>query len=195
MGKEEAVIMGLLSLLGSTANRTKLVKLVYLIDNLHAEHLGESLTGFSYCWDKYGPNAVDDKIVSKLDELRREGHVSMTASTSFGNPEYLYAATGSLFAKDLELTSDDWLFIRAVVKEYGKKPLWIVKDAAYATAPMQGIKQNDLLEWRSNKEIERRHERVLSNTNLMKQIAESLRLKKEGAPGVSLEELKAGLGK
>ena len=46
-----------------------LVKLVYLVDYVHYQHYGETVTGFHYCWDHYGPNAVGHGIVREANEL------------------------------------------------------------------------------------------------------------------------------
>lgn len=194
MDRLEAVILGMLSKLRNPVGRTKFVKLVYLVDNLRAEHLGDSLTGLYYRWDYYGPNASGSEIRTALDRLGERGMVHMTRRlTPYENYEFRYAVTERVRPEDLPLSTDDWMFIGAVVKEYGGKPRAAVVSASKATLPMQGAKQFQVLEWKRNPEIERRRERVLSNKDLMDQINESLRLKEKGAKALPLEEIKLNL--
>ena len=194
MDRVEAVILGMLSKLRNPVGRTKFVKLVYLADNLRAEHLGDSLTGLSYCWDYYGPNASGSELRTALDRLGERGMVHLTRRlTPYENYEFRYAVTERVHPEDLPLSTDDWMFIGAVVKEYGGKPRAAVVSASKATLPMQGAKQFQTLEWKKNPEIERRHQRVLSNADLMNQIDESLHLKEKGVKGLSLEELRLRL--
>ena len=194
MLRSEAVILGILSKLSRPVLRTKFVKLVYLADNCRAEQLGEPLTDFTYHWDQFGPNAVDDGIVSTLLVLVTKSLVDMTViETSRGYLGYRYRT--AVDPATLPLSSDDWVFISGVVDRYGSCSLPEVKNAAYATPPMQDIRQFDELELRRDPEIAHRQERVLSNERLQKQVAESLRLREQGEEGIDLDELKVLLAK
>ncbi len=189
MGKEEAVILGLLSQLPGATGRTKLVKLVYLVDNLWAEHAGSPLTGYSYHWDNYGPNAVGNEIVATLDSLSAAGLVrSSQGSTPYGNPAYYYRASQACDPTQLPLSSDEWMFIQSVTKRFGKLNRESVVKAAKATLPMKHAAQGDVLVLKANPGIESTRKAVFSNAGLMAQVDASL-LSDE--PGISLEELKA----
>ena len=63
------VILSVLAKVGGGVPATKLVKLVYLVDYMHYQHFGETVTGLEYQWDHYGPNAVQHGIVSAAEGL------------------------------------------------------------------------------------------------------------------------------
>ena len=189
MGKEEAVILGLLSQLQGATGRTKLVKLVYLVDNLWAEHAGRPLTGYRYHWDNYGPNAVGNQIVATLDRLGDSGLLrSSQGSTPYGGPAYYYRASQTCDPTELPLSPDEWMFIQSITKRFGKLNRESVVKVAKATLPMKNAAQGDVLVLEANPDIEAIQRRVLSNADLMAQVDESLH---SDDPGISLEELKA----
>ena len=189
MSKEEAVILGLLSQLPGATGRTKLVKLVYLVDNLWAEHAGRSLTGYRYHWDNYGPNAVGNEIVATLDGLSAAGLVHLSqGSTPYGNPAYYYRASQACDQAQLPLSSDEWMFVQSVTKRFGKLNRESVVKAAKATLPMRNATQGDVLVLEANPDIEATRKSVLSNADLMAQVDASLL---SDDPGIPLEELKA----
>lgn len=187
--KGEAVILGLLSQLQGATGRTKLVKLVYLVDNLWAEHSGESLTGYRYHWDNYGPNAVGNEIVATLDGLNDSGLLrSSQGSTPYGNPAYYYRASQACDPAQLPLSSDEWMFIQSITKRFGKLNREYVVKVAKATLPMKNATQGDVLVLEANPDIEATRKSVLSNADLMAQVNEALLSDHLGIP---LEELKA----
>jgi len=49
--KVRAAILTVLGEMGTPVHRTKLVKLIYLAENLFYEHFGETITGFGYMRD------------------------------------------------------------------------------------------------------------------------------------------------
>ena len=84
LNRRESVVLGLLHAYGKEILRTKLVKMTYLLDNLHFEQVGKTMTGYDYHWDYYGPNAVGNAIIDTLSKLRTKGLVSDTQKlTSF----------------------------------------------------------------------------------------------------------------
>ena len=189
LSKDEAVLLGLLSQLKHGVLRTKFVKLVYLIDNLRAEHLGEPLTSFRYHWDHYGPNALGNQIVESLESLSRRGLVRQTRKlTPYENYASYYAATAEVEPVNLPLSADDWAFIRAVVKAHGSKSRSQVVSAAKATLPMRRARQYALLTLGASPEIEHRQKKAFSNQSLAKQAEEALASQE---PGIPLDELKA----
>ena len=189
MSKGEAVILGLLSQLPGSTGRTKLVKLVYLVDNLWAEHSGGPLTGYRYHWDNYGPNAVGNEIVATLDGLNDSGLMhSSQGPTPYGNAAYFYRVSLACDPAQLPLSPDEWMFIQSVTKRFGKLNRESVVKVAKATLPMRNAAQGDVLVLKANPDVEAVQRRILSNTGLMAQVDESLL---SDDPGISLEELKA----
>ena len=189
MSKEEAVILGLLSQLPGPTGRTKLVKLVYLVDNLWAEHTGGPLTGYRYHCDNYGPNAIGNQIVATLDGLSGSGLMqSSQGPTPYGNPAFYYRASQACDPAQLPLSPDEWMFIQSVTKRFGKLNRESVAKVAKATLPMRNAAQGDVLVLEANPDVEAIQRRILSNADLMAQVDESLL---SGDPGISLEELKA----
>ena len=190
LSKEAALILGLLSQLPGWTGRTKFVKLVYLVDNMHAEHLGASITGFRYHWDNYGPNAVGNGIVATLESLSEHGLVRQFEGSTpqYGSKVFNYRVSPEVNPSGLPLSADDWMFIRAVIKKHGRENRDRVVRAAKATLPMKGATQYDSLTLQSKPEIQERGRRILSNAKLMAQVDESLQSRE---PDISLEELKA----
>ena len=67
------VLLSVLAKSNGLVHSTKLVKLVYLVDYLHFQHYGCTMTGFQYMWDHFGPNALGHAIVAEVQELVRAG--------------------------------------------------------------------------------------------------------------------------
>ena len=189
VNRGEAVIMALLSQLPHGVGRTKLVKLVYLVDNMRAEHIGRPLTGFNYFWDNYGPNAKGNLIVATLDDMERRGLIyQKQGTTPHGGPRYHYTLSPDVTAEDLPLEPDEWMFIRSIVNAYGELNTEAVVKASKKTAPMQNVAQGDALRLKKDPAIEERQAKILSNVALMEQIDRSLQ---SPQGGITLEELKA----
>ena len=189
MDRDEAVILGLLSRLKGRTVRTKFVKLVYLIDNLRAEHLGEPMTGLRYHWDHFGPDSVGHRIVKTLEKLCEDGLVQQSKrQIDDENYASYYRAAPKLDPRELPLLAHDWIFIDAVIKEHGGKRWNEVVRAAKATAPMQGATQYDILVLKKNEDIERRHEELDADEELARQRKEA---RNSTGRRISLDELKA----
>lgn len=62
INETQRVIHRLLQLAGTDIHRTKLVKLIYFTDFIYHQHKGHTLTGLKYTWEKFGPNAVSNRI-------------------------------------------------------------------------------------------------------------------------------------
>ncbi len=196
MTRNEAVILGLLRQLKRDTGRTKLVKLVYLVDNLRAEHLGDQLSDFSYRWDNYGPNAAGNGIVRSLASLESQGKVRMAQrALPNGNATYQYCVAKGFDSADLPLDADDWQFINAIVKRYGRESTPNVVRASKETLPMRGAERGAALELRQNPEIRDRVKQALSTPGLFERIDESLAYFAAGGKGISLEEARAKYGK
>src|SRR5712691_8357142 len=74
----QATILRVLQGFDNGVPRTKLVKLLYLIDYIYFQHVGRTLTGLQYKWDRFGPNAKNFEIVDDARELVRQHCVRLT---------------------------------------------------------------------------------------------------------------------
>ncbi len=141
LSRPGAVLAGLLHALGKGVYRTKLVKLTYLLDEASYRLRGQTMTGFQYMWDNYGPNAEDNRIVRELDQMARAGVITMRRVMETPGPAYLYKIGPCCGPATLPLSSDDWVEIHTTVHKYGKLTTKQVVKASKATAPMCGARQ------------------------------------------------------
>lgn len=150
LDRQEAVLVGLLHCIGRKVVRTKFVKMTYLLDDLHYQQTGQSMTSFTYHWDRYGPNAVGNAIVDKLTNLSKRGAVlesqALTPFETYAN----YYQCADINAADLPLDEIDWVYIRGIAKRYGPMSRQQVVSESKKTLPMQGISQFEVLNFKSN---------------------------------------------
>ena len=135
----EAVLQGLLYTLSNSVDRTKLVKLTYLLDETNYRLRGRTMTGFDYEWSHYGPNAVGNAIVSTLAGLVEAGTITMENATAPKGPAYRYQIAPSFDPTKLSLSADEWAEIRSVNCRYGKMNRDKIVQESKATAPMQKV--------------------------------------------------------
>ena len=148
MEQSEAVLLGLLYALQSDVSRTKLVELTYLLDESNYRLRGQTMTGFTYEWDHYGPNAEGNAIVSTLDRMVETGSVSMrVAPTPFNNVAYIYCIPPGYDPSSLPLAGDDWVEIIATVHKYGAMNGKRIVRESKSTAPMLKARQYQPLEF------------------------------------------------
>ena len=167
--KEEAVLLGVLCHLGKEVLRTKFVKLIYLLDNLYFENMGTTLTGFNYHWDHYGPNTVGNALVDKLSELSKRGLVIDNPKlTPYENYANYYRCTSDIDMSKIPLSNTEWIFISAAIKKYGHLSREAIVAESKKTAPMQGVSQYDVLQFKPNPAIEALKQSFLSDNELIK---------------------------
>ena len=147
LNRSEAVLAGLLHALGGTVPRTKLVKLTYLLDGANYGLRGQTMTGFEYIWDNYGPNAQSNGIVRRLDEMIEAGVISMREKKGTRGPAYLYRIDPYRDLASLPLSSDDWVEIHTTVYKYGKLRTEEVVKVSKDTEPMREVQQYDTLKF------------------------------------------------
>ena len=127
--------------------RTALVKLVYLVDYIYAQHShGRTITGFQYVWDDFGPNAVHNAIVKRADVLESSGQITIQrGATPAGSSKYVYEATANAAndALDDELAE---IILQDVVRAYGGLRWSEIVMAAKETRPFKKAKQGDPLD-------------------------------------------------
>lgn len=135
---------------GATLTRTKLVKLVYLIDVARAEGLGRTLTGLRWRFLHYGPYAPE--LGTKLEELESREAIF---GGSFGDA-MLYRG-----ARDVP-DAANWpasvcMGVDRVVDEWAGAELNKLLDHVYFhTTPMQHAQRGEELDF-SSVERERSH--------------------------------------
>lgn len=192
LNHKEAVILGLLSQLQRGILRTNLVKLIYLLDNAHFEHLGETMTGFTYHWDRYGPNAVGNAIIETVWGLSKKGLVCESQSpTPYESPAFNYAITEKVDKKKLPLTDTDWVFIKAISKKYGRMSRTAIVRESKNTSPMKGVEQFAVLSFRENGRIKSLKDSFFADAAFVEQTTAALAA--SGNP-MTLEELRLAVG-
>ena len=187
---DEAVLLGLLSLFKRPILRTKLVKLIYLLDNSHSEHFGRQITNFKYHWDHHGPNAVGSAIVKTLSALAQKELVAATEYlTSYENYATLYKASESVDASKLPLTDSDWVLIYAVFEQHGRKSRESIVAESKRTAPMAGAHQYEILEFSKNPSIETLKQSFFTDKAFVEETKRALA--SSSGKRISLDELRA----
>ncbi len=158
MSQSKAVILGILQLIGPRrpTRRTKLVKLIYLLDESYYRLYGRTLTGFSYMYDSFGPNAEGNEIVKVVDELVEDGLVSCKKIDYSVGPGYNYRIVHEEVDSedDLPLNDDDWVQLMLIVGQYGGMNRTQITRHAKATKPMKGVLQYDTLEFERQPEAD-----------------------------------------
>lgn len=191
--KDEAVLLGLVATLRRMTVRTKLVKMVYLLDHLHFQQLGRQLTSFRYQWDHYGPNAVGNGIADLLDNLSARGLVRMTQRlTPYENYASYYGKAEDFDAGTLDLASHEWAFIYSIVGRYGPMSREQVVSASKETEPVLNANQYDMLEFVPNPVVEAKRAAILADKAFM---TETFAAMDSDEPGVPLEEVRASVGR
>jgi len=178
-----------LGLLGTRVHRTKVVKLIYLVDLKYSELTGRTLTGLSYMWDYHGPNAVSNAIVEVLNSLVRIDKVRMVARHSIhGTDSYMYWLPEEVVKQGLSLLEPgEEQVIRDTINEFGSLSLRKIVEASKKTAPFQSAKQFDVLKLH-DRPITTDPRPVTENLQLLAATREGLRDLEKGRI-ISQEEL------
>ena len=131
--------------------RTKLVKLVYLIDERYYRLHGRTLTGMGYIYDDHGPNAVDNQIVKVGDLLDNRELVIEQHSTWSGSPQFNYKP-GPAPRFDPTFPPDATDTIEEVVEECGAMSVKAIVEASKGTWPFRSNpNQGDALQMQTLK--------------------------------------------
>ena len=143
--KLQAVLLGILHILGKGSYRTKLVKMVYFVDEANSRLCGETVTGLTYIWDSYGPNAENNEIVKTLDDLKYAGVLDSMLRLYLNTEGHYYKLAESLDPSELDLTADDWAGIQSVVRAYGGMNAKTIARVSKQTKPFEQAEQYDTL--------------------------------------------------
>ena len=188
LNKAEAIILGLLWAIDKPVVRTKLVKMIYLLDNSRYEQLEHTMTGFQYHWDRFGPNAVGNAITHTLADLGGKGVVCMTQKmTPYENFAYSYRAI-EVEAQKLPLADSDWVSIRGIVNQYGSMRREQVVSESKKTLPVQSAKQGDILKFQTHPGHKRLRDSFFADADFVELTREGM-ASTEGR--ISLSELRA----
>lgn len=176
--KLHTVILAFAQEIGRPIHKTKLVKLVYLLDNLFYEHVGRTLTGLEYVWDNYGPNAVSNAIVREADNLvnRTRLHAKDTVSM-YGTAARTYRAfplTPSV--QDLPLDPTEWEFIGKITKQYGALGVSAIVAASKATTPFQGTTQYQRLEMKQREDLAEFRKKLEATPGYLESLDEDVKI-------------------
>ena len=189
LDKADAALLGILWSVGKEVFRTKLVKLTYLLDDLSYRHDYVTLTGFDYQWDNYGPNAVGNQIIKRLDCLVGMGLVYMRqATTPQGSPVFWYSISDKVDFSEIPLTVHDWVLIDVTVREYGDMNRSQIVRASKLTLPMQNATQFQQLEFRRDPKIEALKEKLYADPDFIEEAVAAATA--HTGPGITLEELR-----
>ena len=129
----DAVIARVLHHAGDVA-KTKLVKLVYLVDIAWVQMTGQPLTNTPYVWHKRGP--YSEVFATGLDRLVLGSCVTFREGTTSDGHEYtLYSLLGSAPEVDPEVD----LVVRDITAKFAILPLNDLLAYVYETPPMQSV--------------------------------------------------------
>jgi hypothetical protein len=175
MEKVNAMIVAVLQVLGTPVHRTKLVKLIYLIDELYYRHFGQTLTGLGYMWDDFGPNATGNAIVKEADRLALKGIVHMDPRPNYyGETSYLYSLERGKAGLAEKLSKAERYVVSDVVAHYAKYSVRDIVKASKQTEPFKAAKQYSVLELKKSAEYENLMQEVKSDADFMKGIEEAV---------------------
>lgn len=175
----DATIVAVLQELGEPIHRTKLVKLIYLIDELFYEHFGRTLTGLAYMWDDFGPNAIGNAVVKEADRLALKSIVRIDPHPNYyGEMSYLYSLERGKAGLAERLSEAECYVICDVVAHYGKYGVRSIVRLSKQTEPFKNTKQYSVLKMEKSAEYDKLMRDVKSDPDFMKGIEEAIQMLK-----------------
>jgi len=143
MGKEEklkAVIFYIVRRLPYNTTRTKLVKLLYLIDLYYAKSKKRSLTGLTYRSYYFGP--YSGQIINAINKLKGYEIEEYSNISLDGREYYLYRpGMNPRWEAPPTLKYEEERAIDKVISEHGNKSLDEILKYVYNTAPYKNCKK------------------------------------------------------
>jgi uncharacterized phage-associated protein len=195
VNKIEAAILTALEEMGTPVHRTKLVKLIYLADNLFYEHFGNTITGLAYAWDEYGPNAISNATVKEANNLVEADFVCMKTGTSiYGSDNYLYSlGPNKTNSAERLLSPIERQVLYDTVKRYRDYSLQEIVAASKRTYPFKKARKYGVLEMVQSSAYVELVEALKDDIGFMSAIAEGTAADAE-ATGMHLAEVKRKYG-
>lgn len=135
----EAVLLNILDGLGKVP-ATKLVKLFYLCDYVYFQHFGETMTGLTYQWDHYGPNAMGHQIISVAEQ--HDG-VNFVSRKTFDRETKYFSKVNSVSPPPLRAQEE--MVLADVLFQFGTLNTPTITAATKAIKPFQIATQYDIL--------------------------------------------------
>jgi hypothetical protein len=121
------------------ANRTQLVKFLYLTDLASREFLGRPATALDYIWYNYGP--FDSRILAQLSSLAEEKVIKEHRISYPKGDGYQYVTSG--VAGAFRLDSDTAAIADFIARRFGQMSLNSLLRRVYRTPPMAEAKARD----------------------------------------------------
>ena len=139
--RSNKVILRVLAGVGRPIASTQLVKLVYLVDYTHFQHYGETLTGFEYDWDNFGPNAKGHAIISEANALAADGEqvVGTSEPNIYGGQTNRFRFTPA--AQPPQLSNVGEMIVDDIIAQYGRLSVRAITRVSKQTAPFESAKQ------------------------------------------------------
>ena len=188
--KLQSMLLGILHILGKGSYRTNLVKMVYLVDESNSRLCGETVTGLTYIWDHYGPNAEGNEVVKTLDDLIHDGMLARQVHRFPSAEGYYYELAMPIDPSILNLTADDWATIQSVVQVYGGMNSGGIAQASKNTKPFEQAEQDDVLRLQLDPGLQITEEEIAGDSLLDEALSAIAR---DTGERVSLDELRGQL--
>lgn len=182
--KTRAAVQGVLALLRRKVGHTELTKLIYLADNRFYESVGRTITGNTYMWDHYGPNAVSSAVISEADELVNQGVMRMAIRPSaYGGPAYEYwvdAPNETWEDVASILDAGECQVLIDIVKQFRRTTLASLIKYAKATRPFVKVQQYDILQLEQSERARKAQKQLDSCGEFIEEVKLGLKDAEEG---------------
>ena len=143
MSKEDklkAVIFNIIERLPNNITRTKLVKILYLIDLSYVKAKKRSLTGLTYHSYYFGPYSED--IINAINQLKGYEVEEVSSISLDGREYYLYRpGMNPRWETPPALQDEEAEVIDQVISEHGNKSLDEILKYVYNTEPYKRCKK------------------------------------------------------
>jgi hypothetical protein len=138
--REKELILFLSQVVPGGITRTRLLKLLYLIDYYSKEKLKKKITNFSYDYYYYGP--YSEQYILLLDVMKSEELLETTTITNDGNLIYSYGPVNKI-SKDYSslklFNTSEKEIIKSVINDFARLHFNNLLEKVYNTEP---IKEN-----------------------------------------------------
>jgi Protein of unknown function (DUF4065) len=133
---------------GSAATKTKVLKLLYLLDIESFRETHQTLTGFDWIFYKYGPWTAQYDVV--LDELAQAGKIRLASSSRADQEAIFIDSTAAVELSKAFPTYREELKVRRVLELWADRPIGELLEYVYFhTAPMRDAKRDSRLDFES----------------------------------------------
>ena len=189
--KLKALLLGLLYSVNTRSYRTKLIKMTYLIDEAYYRLHGKTITGLTYIWGSYGPNAESNEIVHVLDRLAYEGSVTKSVGrTPTGNRTYSYKVADDFSVRELPLTESEWIEIQAAAQRYERMNVKSITTESKNTDAFRRAEKFEVLRFSRDASLALSDDDITDDP-FLRETVESI--KKDDGRRISLETLRESI--